>query len=196
MKQRILLGAKAELNERGIKFTMDDLARRLGMSKRTLYENFSSKEELIGSLLAEAVEEMKTKSQEIACDETLDMREKFRRMITVRPAISKVVPENFALDIKRCMPGEWEKLQSGLDEYWGKIEDLLQEGAAKGCFRPVFFPAVRMILRGAFLEFGNYKFLLEHKVTLNEMIDSVLDILMYGIIVQPDHETLRRKQGE
>lgn len=195
MKQRIVQGTKAELNERGIKFTMDDLARRLKMSKRTLYEHFSSKEDLVGSLMAEAVEEMKGKSDEILCDDTLDIKEKFRRMITLRPTLSKEWPENLAIDIKKSMPGEWEKLQISMNEIWEKIEDLLEEGATRGCFRPVFFPAVRVILRGAFNEYGNYKFLMEHKVTLHEMIDSVLDILMYGIVVQPDHETMRRKQG-
>ena len=33
--------------EKGVKFTMDDLANNLGVSKRTLYENIDSKETLL-----------------------------------------------------------------------------------------------------------------------------------------------------
>ena len=33
--------------EKGVKFTMDDIANKLGVSKRTLYENINSKEVLL-----------------------------------------------------------------------------------------------------------------------------------------------------
>ena len=37
--------------EKGVKFTMDDLANNLGVSKRTLYENIDSKETLLNLLV-------------------------------------------------------------------------------------------------------------------------------------------------
>ena len=43
MKQRILDAAVAEIELHGSSFRMDDLAKRLNISKRTLYENFHSK---------------------------------------------------------------------------------------------------------------------------------------------------------
>lgn len=45
MKQRILDAAVAEIELHGSSFRMDDLAKRLNISKRTLYENFHSKNE-------------------------------------------------------------------------------------------------------------------------------------------------------
>ena len=45
-KIRILEGAIAEFNTSGLKFTMDDLAKRLSMSKKTLYKYFRDKESL------------------------------------------------------------------------------------------------------------------------------------------------------
>lgn len=174
----------SELNERGIKFTMDDLARRLGISKRTLYENFASKEELIGFLLAEAVAEIKERREAIAKDQTMDIREKFKQMITVRPVLWNETADHITLDIKKNMPTQWQKLECAMDELWQMIEDLMHEGVRTGCFRPVFFPAVRVMFKGACNEFANYSFLLTHKVTVKEMIDSMLDILMYGIVTK------------
>ena len=113
MRQRIMDGAMAEMHERGIKFTMDDLARRLGMSKRTLYENFSSKEELVGSLLAAAIAELKAKREAIARDETLDIREKFRQMMTVRPALWSERTENLMLDIISNAKTKLKKVNQG-----------------------------------------------------------------------------------
>ena len=47
IKQRIIDGASELFAKMGIKrLTMSDLAKHLGISKRTIYENFKDKEEL------------------------------------------------------------------------------------------------------------------------------------------------------
>ena len=43
----IILTTYRELNLTGIKFTMDDIAAHLGMSKKTIYKMFTSKNDLI-----------------------------------------------------------------------------------------------------------------------------------------------------
>jgi len=184
LRQRIMDGAISELNERGLKFTMDDLARRLGMSKRTLYDNFSSKEDLIGSLLAQAVAEVKEKREVIAKNNTLDICEKFKQVMTVRTSIWNEKTDHALIDIKKSMPEQWRKIEDVKDELWGTIENIIREGVRTGCFRPVFIPAVRAVFSGAFNEFSNYQFLLKNKVTMKEMVDYTLDILMYGLVVQ------------
>ena len=44
---RVFYGVIEEFRENGVKFTMDSLASRLGISKRTLYETVPSKTALI-----------------------------------------------------------------------------------------------------------------------------------------------------
>lgn len=51
MNGRILSVTAQEMNLHGLKFTMDDIARRLGMSKKTLYKLFRSKDELVLSVI-------------------------------------------------------------------------------------------------------------------------------------------------
>ena len=51
MKTRIINAFIEETRNNGIKFTMDDLAKRLGISKRTLYEHFSSKVDILDSII-------------------------------------------------------------------------------------------------------------------------------------------------
>lgn len=174
--------AMKEMDERGVKFTMDDLARRLGVSKRTLYENFSSKEELIGSILAESIAELKMLREAIVNDPSLDVCEKFRRIMLVKPSLCAKTTDRVAIEMKKCMPEHWAKLEGALDELWEITERLLQEGVQKGYFRPVFFPAMRAMFRGSFNEFANYSFLVRHKVTIDEMVGHMTDILMFGLM--------------
>lgn len=48
LRERILKAAMSEFFEKGIKaIKMDDIARRLSISKRTVYEIYSNKEELL-----------------------------------------------------------------------------------------------------------------------------------------------------
>lgn len=54
IKDRIMKAFIEEIREKGMKFSMDDLARRLGISKRTLYEHFSSKVEILETIMSRA----------------------------------------------------------------------------------------------------------------------------------------------
>ena len=196
MRRRILDGTMQELHERGLKFTMDDLAKRLSMSKRTLYENFGSKEELIGSLLMEAVAEVQEKRQAIAGDINLSISEKFKQMMTVGTTLWNEKTEHVIIDIKKSMPGQWQKLENVKDELWVVIEDLIHQGVQSGCFRPIFIPALRAMFAGAFDEFSNYQFLLKNKVTMKEMVDYTIDILMFGMVTHKEQDNgIGRKSG-
>lgn len=178
--------AMKEMDERGVKFTMDDLARRLGVSKRTLYENFSSKEELIGSILADSIADLKTLREAIVNDPSLDVCEKFRRIMSVKPSLCAKTTDRVAIEMKKCMPEHWGKLEGAIDELWEITERLLQEGVQNGSFRPVFFPAMRAMFKGSFNEFANYSFLVQHKVTIDEMVGHMTDILMFGLVSGPE----------
>ena len=46
LKETILEGTLKAFNEKGLKFTMDDIAEKLGMSKKTIYTVFEDKESL------------------------------------------------------------------------------------------------------------------------------------------------------
>src|ERR1700722_17833635 len=52
VQQQILKGAEELFFRYGLKsITMDDIARHLGMSKRTIYENYPTKDSIVSALL-------------------------------------------------------------------------------------------------------------------------------------------------
>lgn len=56
MRERVIAGALKLFNTYGVKaVTMDDIAHALGMSKRTIYENFRDKDELLISCVARRI---------------------------------------------------------------------------------------------------------------------------------------------
>ena len=73
--------------EKGVKFTMDDIANKLGVSKSTLYENIDSKETLLSLLVDEVFDSIKQQGQEIIKDNSIDDLDKLKRLLTIKTLI-------------------------------------------------------------------------------------------------------------
>ena len=71
-KEKVMEATISEFNEKGIKFTMDDLAKRLGMSKKTIYALFNDKETLFIETVHYCFDMIKLSEMQIIEDESLD----------------------------------------------------------------------------------------------------------------------------
>ena len=183
MRTRIMSAAIQEMNEQGTRFTMAMLAARLGISKRTLYEHFDSKEVLIESIVDAIIQDIEVQRIAIVGDPNLDLVEKLKRMLSVKPKLLAPVDDRVKLDLRRQFPGLWAKAQKLIEEQWILINNVLREGIAEGCFREIYVPVVQKMLRGAVDAIVEEEFLLENKMTFHEIIGHVTDILIHGIIV-------------
>ena len=183
MNMRIMTAAMEELNEYGIRFTMANLATRLAISKRTLYEHFDSKEVLIESIVDVIILDMQTQRMRILEDVQLTLQEKLIKMLSVRPAAFIKLEDRVKLDLRRQFPGLWKRAHESAEAQWDMIDEVLREGIDAGCFRPIYVPVVRKLLQGAVNEISDYDFLLEQRKTFHEMIGFITDILIYGIML-------------
>ena len=182
MRTRIMSAAVAEMDEHGVRFTMSDLAARLAISKRTLYEHFESKEVLISSIVDAVISDLRVQRCDIVNNPDLDLREKLVRMLTVRSKVFSEVSDRVKMELGQQYPGLWEKAHKSQEEQWNVIDDVINEGIEEGCFRPIFVPVLRKVLQGAVKEIIDYDFLLQHRTSFHEMIGHITDIVLYGIM--------------
>jgi AcrR family transcriptional regulator len=175
--------AMEEMNEQGTRFTMGMLAARLAISKRTLYEHFESKEVLIEAIVDAIILDLEMQRIAIVKDTGLDLADKLKRMLSVRPRIFTPADDRVKLDLRRQFPGLWAKARKSAEDQWILINNVLREGIAEGCFREIYVPVVQKMLRGAVDAIADEEFLMENKLSFHEMIGHVTDILIYGIIV-------------
>ena len=188
MKMRIITAAMEELNEHGIRFTMANLATRLAISKRTLYEHFDSKEVLIESIVDIIILDMQTQRMRILEDLQLNLKEKLLKMLSVRPTAFIKLEDRVKMDLRRQFPGLWKRAHESAEAQWDMIDEVLREGIEEGCFRPIYVPVVRKLLQGAVNEISEYEFLLEQRKTFHEMIGFITDIVIYGIMLPEKQE--------
>ncbi|TCO78718.1 TetR/AcrR family transcriptional regulator [Marinisporobacter balticus] len=182
MRIRIIQGAIEETGEKGIKFTMSDLARRLGMSKRTLYENFSAKEELIDGIVEHFFSEIKKKEETILKDESLDTLEKLKAIAMILPNDPKLMYISRFYEMKRYYPKHWIKVEKWLND-WEPESGLIEEGIKSGRIKKVNSIVFRKMIIESMMALVDRSFLMKNDITLREALHGMVDIILYGLVV-------------
>ena len=80
----ICVAAMDLFRQEGLRFTMQQLAQRLHISKKTLYTRYASKEELLLDMIDDAFGAIHARKRAILA-ENLPLEEKLRRVIIALP---------------------------------------------------------------------------------------------------------------
>ena len=134
---RIVACAKQSFFECGFsRVTMDEIAVNLGMSKKTLYKHFSSKDELLKTVMTNHCKGMDGRVQPIMENDRTDFIEK---MMVMGPIIAEniaLIPVHFLKDLERNAPETWSEYQEWRrNSIIDKFGRFLKEGIEKGIFR-------------------------------------------------------------
>jgi AcrR family transcriptional regulator len=108
--------------------TMDDLARELGISKKTLYKHFEDKNQLVFSIMQLNINKDKKSCIEIkeAAKNAIDGL--FRTTRFVMDKFRNIHPSVF-YDLRKYHPDAWQLLQ---DHKWNFIIDLFRQNIERG----------------------------------------------------------------
>lgn len=195
LRESILEGTIAVFNRKGLKFTMDDIARQLGMSKKTIYTVFDDKESLFLDMVDYLFDTIKESEQQVMEDDNLDTLEKVRRIMSVLPESYKNIDFRQLYPLKEKYPSTYAKVQKRLETGWEMTIGLLEQGIAEGVLRPVEIPLVKLMLEAALEQFFQSDILLRHNITYGDALEQVVDILVDGIAVH-DRKAASERSGE
>jgi AcrR family transcriptional regulator len=136
MKEKILKASEELFFRYGIKnITMDEIARHLGMSKKTIYQFFRDKDELVHSLIVVKLEEDKiifTKTYEESAN---IVEEVFTIMKNLRDIIGNMNPVIFH-ELHKYYPETWKEYVTFKNNFiLENIEKCLKKGQEQGLVR-------------------------------------------------------------
>lgn len=115
--------------------TMDDIALLLGISKKTVYEVFENKTELVVSCLRHMMIEREHLFLEVTASAKNVIEEMIILMNKGIKAINAINPVFFC-DVKKYYPNIWQELYDETQKRHRKLTyDRLQRGIAEGFFR-------------------------------------------------------------
>ena len=117
--------------------TMDDLAADLGMSKKTLYVHFASKEALMGAVIADLSQEIRASADALFGNRQLNFAEKLRGF--AEGMVERLTKTNPRLlrDLQRFAPDLYQQVaemrEKNIPYVFGRF---IEEGQLAGMVRP------------------------------------------------------------
>ena len=138
VRDRILRAAADLFRERGYRAsTLDDIAKRLGMSKTSLYAYFRAKEEMLAAISRETIEAF-TRELSLVLRSGLPPEEKLRRV--VRQHVRFVIANRSFLTVffseEQSLPSRFARqLAARKNRYDKGVEAIVAEGIRRGTFR-------------------------------------------------------------
>ncbi|QDP39095.1 TetR/AcrR family transcriptional regulator [Radiobacillus deserti] len=187
MKEKILRAVVEEIQESGMRFTVDDVTKRLGISKKTIYEHFVSKEEIIQTVIDQVLVETDQKTNEIMDNLSLTFIEKIKQLMVVLPEYYQIYDRPVLEGLKRYYPEQWQKINDSVEEDWLDIEELLKEAMNHGEVVQTYSVVIIMrLLREAFDTTFDQSFFYKNNITVNQALTEIVDLVLYGMI--PDNK--------
>ena len=148
MKERILAEAEQLFWKYGVRsVTMEDIAKRLGISKKTIYQHFSDKEEILYQVITDKT--VRNQS-EMDCRvvEGLNPVEEILYMLTMMQKHAGQVSPNLLIDVQRHYPQAFALFRRYKEEYIIQfILENIQKGISLGLYRSDLNPAILARLR-------------------------------------------------
>lgn len=181
MKERIISETIHQIQQKGFKFTISDLARQLATSKGTIYEHFSSKDELIAEIINRIIFQITEKEKQIIENEELDLLEKIKQILIYIPEEFELMDIRLLSDLKRYHYDQWIKLDQFLNEEWSMVLLLMEKGIEDGIIKRIHLPLFMELYLGAINQIYDPKFLVKHQFSMGEMLQSIMEILLHGI---------------
>ncbi|SDH30362.1 DNA-binding transcriptional regulator, AcrR family [Pseudobutyrivibrio sp. 49] len=184
MNQRILEGALNVFKEKGPKFTMDDLASEMKMSKKTIYTVFNDKNELMCEMVDYAFNIIKEEEDKVYNNAKLSTVEKLRGILVVLPENSYGFDYAAMQQMAEKYPMAHEKMNNRLESGWEKTFDLLTKGMEEGKIRPINLEIFKLIYGSSVERLLMGDFLKQSKMDYPTALKEVVDVLIDGILIK------------
>ncbi len=180
MDEQLWLIAKEEMRLHSVKFTMDDIARKMRMSKSTLYQKASSKEDLIRQVCEADIEIFDAKKQKI-WESAAPIRKKFLEYCRLYVESFWDMPDGFYHDLEMHYSKLWDTCIGYRLERFDWMISILEEGVKSGELRPVNLPVLRMVLITATKSINEAEFLKAQNMTGADVMNALEDIILNGV---------------
>lgn len=178
----------------GVKsITMDDVAKHLSISKKTLYKHFIDKNEMVFKCCNYDLEKRKaefdtiSKHAEDAVQELLLMMANMERMLgSMNPSL--------LFDVRKYYPQAWERYVDFKENHmFSKIMDNLQRGMASGIYREDLDTKVLARLRLEEVEMGFNPELFPHvRFNVKNVQLALFDHFLHGITTPKGQKLIQR----
>ena len=164
------------------KTTMDDVASELGMSKKTIYKFFPSKDDLVMAIAKHFMNSMKNKIVP-ALNSDKNAIEKLSELINILAKASEKVSPKRMDEIRKYFPNLWSEIDSFRTKMmFGNITKVIDQGKKEGLLIDYPTNIVMNILVASVRNIVNPDFILNNNFSIIEAARYAFRIIIGGIV--------------
>ena len=193
-KDRILKGAEELFFKYGIKsITMDDIARHLGISKKTIYQFYADKNEVVETLMIQRMKANECEFQQIATQTENVIEEVLAMMKHIGIMFSQMNP-NLFYDLQKYHPNAWKQFKTFKEECIERmVEDSVKRGIKQGFVRADINTKIMARLRMEEIEMCfNPQTFPPEKFKMVDVQLALLDHFLHGICTLKGHKLINK----
>lgn len=183
-RERILEATIKVFNRKGLKFTMDDIATELGISKKTIYAVFKDKESMFFSMVDYCFDKINAHKEMTLQDESLSTVDRIRAVLAMLPDGYRDVDFGKLYVLKDKYPKIYAKVEERLESGWEGILTLINKGIEEGSIRPVNVYILKTMMEATLEQFFQRDVLVKNEISYNDALNEVVNILIDGIVIK------------
>ena len=182
LKERIIENASSLFFRKGVKsMTMSDIANELGISKRTLYEVFRDKEDLLENCIRSHIKRTDKAIQTLS-DNSEDVIDALMRMYAWNLNEMRTVNRWVMSDLKKYHSKLYEIVEEKQKENAFMLLPLLNKGVEQGLIRnDINFEIILWLVKSQFNALLNDDYFPVEKFSVNEFIQAIIINFIRGI---------------
>lgn len=186
VKEKILKGAEELFMRYGVRsISMDDIARHLAVSKKTLYQHFADKEELV-VMVSRGHLERNIQEFDAIRDASKNPIEELAKLSVCMKVNMEAMNPTLLFDLQKFHPNAWnEWIEFKNKHLHDTIVRNLNQGIELGFVRPEINPEILAMIRLETVQIAfNYDVFPPSQFKLAEVQAQLFDHFVYGIVTE------------
>jgi AcrR family transcriptional regulator len=194
IRDRILEKAQEHFLQYGFStVTMNEIATDLGMSKKTVYTHFPSKEDLASEMVKRMQSEISTQINSLVDNDGMDFIEKLKRILQITAEHHGKLTPHFRMDLQKHAPGVCKCTDDfQRNQIHSVVTRVIHQGIQQGVFRrdldgaivaSVFIAAFQSLLKPELLAQGGW--------SIAQALDTIRKIMFEGVMTDESRSKIR-----
>lgn len=162
---------------------MDDLAKELSISKKTIYTVFRDKESLFLQMVDYCFDGIKESEKKVLEDDSLGTAGKIEAILGVMPDCYNNLDFSQLYLIREKYPAVYSQIEKRLESGWENTIALLEQGMKEGVVRKIHPLIIKTIFEASLEQFLKRDLLKKNHITYQQALKETVETLTKGIIV-------------
>jgi AcrR family transcriptional regulator len=198
LKSRILEAARQYFFTSGFsKTTMEEFANTMGMSKKTIYKFFPSKEDLIKEITHDKLQGVHQGCIRWQTDKSVDFMQRIRNVTGFISSEMRSLKPQFYVDLQKTMPQLWKEVDEFRSQrVYEDFSEMIKEGVEIGVFRKdVNVEVLVLMYANAMQSIINPETLSRLPLNASQAYDAIVEIIFGGVFTSEAKEKYKHNSN-